>query len=297
MRVLATASSHTASDVRIYGNDDSVFLVAELGDTDNPDGQVITGVDGVYTGVQNVDITLHTTVNGAKDNRLVVDSKDTYLYDNTYSVYDRNGYIIASVVLGEVKGGNANYVFVLSAAKNEKLRDGKHYWDFDAVVDGAIKTLTVEDKFDNTINDLRPGHMQEVRYTGEYVSNIKDVSATAVFTDDWAGIGGTNPIDPKVHEIYEMGHVSYDGGNGPVYDSKGNAVWDTCTDNDHATYTGATGYDKRIDVQDLHLKGRTLYLAEGYDWGLTMASNNTPTVLIQDQGGKNDVKPLPEVPG
>ena len=306
----STFHPSAASNVRVYGNDDSVFLVAEVGDTDAT-AKVISGVEGVYTGVQNVEIDLYDAenrsaaggsatgdtytgnFNGVSKAGMInvgtTGTDDTILFDNTYTVFDKNNYIIASVVLGETKGSSAHYVYTLTAAKNEKIQNGKYYWDFDAVVDGQKQTLTVESKFANTISDLRPGHVQEVRYNGDYVTNIKAVADGKIYSDPY-----TARVNTNIHEVYDVGHVSngVDAGGNPVKDDKNTVVWDCNDSADNTTY--ATGYKYRVDVQDMKLEGRTLYLnrniANGrQDFGLVMANQNTPTVLIQNEGGKNDV--------
>ena len=276
-----TANTHpaVAGNVRVYGNDDSVFLVAEVDDTDGT-AKSISGIEGVYTGVQNVEIDLFTGSDGLYTEvdaagTIKVDGDATILYDNTYTVFDKNNYIIASVVLGETKGSSANYVYTLTAAKDEEIRDGKYYWTFDAVVDGTIQTLTVESKFSNTIKDLRPGHIQEISYSGDYVVRIKTVADTKIYSNPYSSQGG-NRVDPDDHDVYDVGHVSNGG------------TWDCTDSSDDTTY--ATDYKVRIDVQDLKIEGRTLYLAKGDDFGLVMASTNTPTVLIQNEGGKRNVK-------
>ena len=311
----STTHPAAAENVRVYGNDNSVFLVAEVDNTDASQ-KVITGVDGVYTGIQNVDIDLYDA-----ESRTGAATGDTYtgtfagvaskagmiqvgtaaanktlLFDNTYTVFDKNNYIIASVVLGETKGSSTNYVFVLTAAKEEKKVDGKYYWDFDAVVDGKIQALTVETKFANTINDLRPGHVQEVRYNGDYVANIKSVDDSKIYSDPY-----TDRIDLDDHTVYDVGHVPNgldDAGNLVKQDGgTGSIVWGCTDDSDDTGETNpyATGYQYRIDVKDLKLEGRTLYLnrdiANGrQDYGLLMANQSTPTVLIQNEGGKKNVK-------
>ena len=286
----------TDGNVRVYGNDDSVFLVAEVDNTDA--GYAISGIEGVYTGVQNVEIDLYAgDVAGEVDTTdevIIVDGDRTILYDNTYTLYDKNNYIIASVVLGETKGSSANYVYPLTTAKDEEYRNGKYYWKFDAVVDGTIQTLTVESKFSNTIKDLRPGHIQEVSYSGDYVVRVKAVADGKIYSKPYQSAGGAR-IDTDVHEVYDVGHVSayYN-----LTDDKGNAIWDCKDSLDYIGATGSgadpyypsTGYEKRIDVDDLKIEGRTLYLKKGDDFGLVMASTNTPTVLIQNEGGKNNVK-------
>ena len=262
-----TAGYHspaTGTDaVRAYGNDNSVYIVASMGNVANATYDVITGVDGVYTGVQSVEIELEYQTDS--DGKILmggVAADKTELYDNTYTLYDKDNYIIASVVIGEAKGTSANYAYILTAATGEEIRNGTYYWTFDAIVDGTIQTLTVESKFANTINDLKPGHVQELRYNGEYVSAIKDVSNAKIYGSIYSQIiAGTD-------EVYDVGHVAHG------YE---------CNFSDSGSY--ATEYTTRLDASNLYIRGRTLYLGIG-DYGLTFVSEDVPVVVIQDEDNR-----------
>ena len=147
---------------RVYGNDSSVYITAETGAVDKESKYAITDTNGVYTGVQDVEIEI---------------AEDAKLTDGEiYTVYDKDLYVIASVVVGEARGNVTNYAYILSGAKSESIKDGTYYWDFDAVVNGEIVTLTVESKYPSTITKLSKNAIQELRYTGDYVTEIKNVS-------------------------------------------------------------------------------------------------------------------------
>ena len=266
------ATAHTGAGLlRAYGNDNSIFIVADL-DTVSKSGsdKVITGVDGIYTGVQNVEIEVTMTTDAATA------LAGTKLHDSIYTLFDKNNYIIASVIVGSAKGGNANLVYVKSAATAEEKIGDDYYWEFDAVVDGQIQTLTVKSKFKKTINNLNPGHIQEVRYDGEYVVFVDDVADEDVYTDY------KNRIDGE--SVYDIGH------------KENNAIdcWDSAhsgdgrSDDYRLSYNSATAGQK---ADDLHMIGNTLFLtsaavtAADRDQGLTF-ENGAKAVVHQQVNGK-----------
>lgn len=285
---------------RAYGNDNSVFIVVEADESaDNSTPHVISDVAGVYTGVQNVEIEVfgksaradQQNKNNANDDvkTYIKDASDgtknTALYDSIYTLYNKDNYIIASIILGEAKGSDANYAYILTAATSEeRLDDGSHVWEFDAVVDGKIVTLKTNSKFTKVISDLEPGHVQELRYSGDYVTGVKTPTA---LTDYWTydkAFDGVSKIDKEV--IVDIGHdpgadVNNDCVGGNTNDVKGSAAWgwDTAPDNGgHLTKSQAT---------DLKVIGRTMYLAgdNGADRGLTLVDENTPAVVLQKIDG------------
>ena len=268
-------TEHTGAGIlRAYGNDNSVFILADTGTVSlSGSDKVITGVDGVYTGVQNVEIEVTSTATA--DTAIT----DTKLHDSIYTLYDKNGYIIAAVILGDAKGGDANLVYVKTAATAEEKNGDDYYWEFDAVVDGEIETLTVKSKFKSTINNLKPGHVQEVRYDGEYVTNVVDVKTDKIYVDY------TGPVNDVT--VYDIGHKIADGNSTDL------DCWDTHagtgdrTDDYRLTYNGTA--KKKAD--DLRFDGRTLYLTSvgttntERDQGLTFAEG-AKAVVHQQIGGK-----------
>ena len=154
---------------RVYGEDESVYLTVskDVVDTSNNQAKAITEVTGVYTGVQNVTLDVYDEVAAGND-------------CSVYTVYDEDYYIIGAIVLGEAQGSKANIAYVLSKAKSEEKIDDTYYWEFDAIVGGEIKTLTVKSKYENTINILGTeidsgDRLVELRYDGDYVTKINNV--------------------------------------------------------------------------------------------------------------------------
>ncbi len=266
---------HATAAERIYGNDASVYIIPELDHVSGTSvtNKVITGVDGLYTGVQNVEIEVgYNATAGAK---LVVGSDNTELYDSVYAVYDKNNYVIAAVIVGEAKGTSANYAYILTAAESEEIIDDTYYWTFKAVVDGAEQKLTVKSKFANTINSLLPGHVQELRYTDEYVTSIKNVGTTKFYTSPAA------EINENVHEVYDVGHVRH---------------FSECVTSTDCSFTGYTyPTSTRLSAAtapDLHVEGRTLKLGldSAADHGLTLVSESTPAVVIQYEDNEKETR-------
>ena len=180
--------------VRVYGEDDSVYLTVEQGIVDTTKGQdlAITEVTGTYTGVQNVTLDVYKKA-------------DVNDHPSVYTVYDEDYYIIGAIVLGEAQGNKANIAYVLSQAKSEEKIGDTYYWEFDAIVNGEIQTLTAKSKYPSTI-DILEGEMTgkigttsytgikdqlvELRYDGDYVTKINDVKSDDIYTTLAQAING-----------------------------------------------------------------------------------------------------------
>ncbi|MEY8420841.1 S-layer homology domain-containing protein, partial [Oscillospiraceae bacterium 44-5] len=300
---------------RAWGNDDSIFIVVEADDiADESTGKnVINDVAGVYTGVQDVEIEVNTNkkvtgtgaaigaatnyghpvfVAGSTGNPL----GETLLYDQIYTLYDKDNFIIASVILGEAKGSNANYAYILSAATSEEqLADGGTVYTFDAVVDGKVTSLKTNSKFEKVISDLEPGHVQELRYTGDYVTGVKtpENGATPVYYTGWnafEGVTGVSANPKKITDetIYDVGH-SYAGlSAGSNSCAFGSTLHTNTVRNSFSRLTADVATNLKVD-------GRTMYLSRpengvpvgtlGADYGLTFVEN-APAVVIQTVDGE-----------
>ena len=119
---------------RAYGNDDSVYITVKTTDNDY-DKPIVEKVDTRYTGVQNVDIEL---------------SQNSAFDDVIFACYDSDGYVIGAVVLGDDAKATGYAYGIDTDAMNEYVqdKDDNYYWDFEAVVDGEVKTLTVKAEYD-----------------------------------------------------------------------------------------------------------------------------------------------------
>ncbi len=252
-----------------YGNDDSVYFTVDIGDvSDNQGGSAnttgITKVTGTYTGVQSVDLVLDKdSANGLSNMNNT--TNDTNSSPAIFAVYDKDLYIIGAVVVGEDENNTKNYAYALKSAQNEYVDDaGNYYWDFEAVVDGQIKTLTVKEKGTRVLRDR---------------------------ISTWIGLS-----------TYSLIQVTYDA-DGYVVDAVqcvDNAINATQTDDKVYSNTEFVASADRDDykVYDVMLNGgaheslmavgNTLYV-ENYtvqDIGLTIASG-APVVLVQqDTAGR-----------
>ena len=148
--VLRGYDADPATTDRAYGNDDSVYITVDTLKANDYDKAIIEKVNNVYTGVQNVDIELDA---------------EAYIDEVIFACYDGEGYIIGAVVLGEDVNNTKNFAYgIASDAMNEYVQgdDGYVYWDFEAVVDGEIKTLIVKDSYSKVIyktlvNEIKTG--------------------------------------------------------------------------------------------------------------------------------------------
>ena len=184
---------------RSFGNDDSVFITVDSGAVDTGVAQVIE-VTGTYTGVQDVKLSL---------------TQGQYVY----SVYDKDQYIIAAIVLGEADGNVDNYAYILSDVYSEAKVDGTYYWEFDAVMNGEIKTMTIKSKYEETANKLAVNKVQELIMDADgYVVRVEDVTGDDLYDDGKFGdkISGEEVyfITANENELYLEGRTLHYEANG-----------------------------------------------------------------------------------
>ncbi len=230
----ADSNNAGAAGTRAYGNDDSVYITVNTGDVSKGAGHKgITEITGVYTGVQNVDLKIWKT--GTNDNENQLDAKDasTHASTNTatdwgwnsnarksgvFAVYNDDLYIIGAVVVGEDNTNTNNYAYILKQINKEYIdADNNHYWDFEAVVDGKVETLTAKistskyGSFSSTFNSLcgagKNGLAQVTYDKDNYVTGLSQMN-DANTTDKVYGLTDyTVEIDPDTHKVYS---VKYD---------------------------------------------------------------------------------------
>ena len=170
---------------RVYGEDATIFITVDTDDVSQGTSlRGITEVTGVYTGVQEVEVEIDTS------------SADALRMGQIFTVYDSDYYVVGAVVLGEAIGADDNLAYILSGAKSEEKIDDTYYWEFDAVMGGQIQTFTARSKYQSTIQALRPGTVQELRFDGDYVTTIKSLDADELYQNN------TRPI--KDESVYQM---------------------------------------------------------------------------------------------
>ena len=105
---------------RVYGNDASVYLTVSIKEirTDSVHTNIIIDdVDSVTTGVKNANID-PWEINGtelAKEEQTILSINSSNQSAGVYTLYKSNGYIIASVVVGEDSAASKNLVYVHSS--------------------------------------------------------------------------------------------------------------------------------------------------------------------------------------
>ena len=292
---------------RAYGNDDTVYITVEPGVVDtsaNGAKDAITGVKGVYKGIQNVKIELKPEYKLAVNNRKY-DGKGSASYDESetnayvYSVFDNNYYIVASVVLGEAQGAAASYAYILGDVKSERVEfegsskssgDATYYWEFDAFYNGEKVTLTAKTKYPGE-EVLSPYHVQELRFDGDYVTSVKDVASNKVMSVNNNYDETNNTFLPK-DEAKIDGQAVYDVGHVTAFEAqKVGGDFQTHTQNERHDSDEYSYSDHRL-FGTIELVGRTLYTerekygVDNYDVGLALRSEDTPPLLVQDENGK-----------
>ena len=184
---------------RVYGNDDTVYLVVDPDDdmdniTDRDDHyvRIIDDLTSATVGVKNVKLTVKDLVKvgfyAAPDNEV-------------YTLWNDDGYVIAAVVLGEDDGVTTNYAYITSSNVNREAdNDGDDWtWTREAVVNGEIVELTeVGTSLRELGNSASNGNMQqgewyEVKYDAD--GNVR--SAEWIDVDDEIG-------DKYAASVYEL---------------------------------------------------------------------------------------------
>ena len=325
---------------RAYGEDASVFITVDVDRVSGSFGdstkitRAITGVNGVYSGVQDVDIITELSdrvvgdylvaAKGAKaesptndwqnaanvatnpENNFIDASTDypeftgkTYVGENAYAVYDKNNFIIGAVILGEAVGGTKNFAYVLDPVKNESYRDGNYYWQFEAVMNGEKVTLDAKSKFSSTIDTLRNNWhaMVELRFTDDVVTEVVEPAVTKIYGNPFNEIID-NPVDEDNESIYD---VILTGPNYGVtnYVDVNSASNTTVKFANIFRGDNENNHNEFVTTQMgyLNLQGRTLWVLDGQaDHGIDFV-RDAKAVVIQPENGDEKVREYDSVQG
>ena len=260
---------------RVYANDNSVFLSVETEKLNNnsTDYVIISDVDGISTGIQNVNLK-------AWNAKAVIDSDTAYAgvaeantSHGVYTLFDDDGYVIAAVVVGEDDGTTTNYAYVTSDSMNRESYDkekDEYTWSREAIVNGELVTLTETGSSNPELRGMVRGSWYEVKYyadgTVRRVTEIK-VDATP----------GDNTVNN--YEFY-AGATSGISGNYPKFIGLIDYVEKASDDND----TVVLYQDLTAQTYVVSVKGSTLQVDTTISTGSRgfAVSPSAKTVLIQD---------------
>ena len=281
--------------IKAYGNDDSIYITVETGKVwagSNYDKSdiAITKVTGTYTGVQNIDLKIYEDLANDdiyNDETYNLLNKDFEVAPKTnkvsgidknevgtgvFALYNSKGYVIAAIVVGEDNTSSDNYAYALKAAQNEYKSGDYYYWDFIAVVNGKVETLTVKSEYDKAFTK---------NGTANIISDNIGADKGSMFklTYDKDGyVIGAKLMDDDQPKVY--GNTEAFGTNPATQDTPR----DIDPDKDKIYNVDVTKAAK------LRVTGRTLYLGGLDDYGLTLATG-APVIVAQDEvytdGDKN----------
>ena len=199
---------------KVYGNDETVYLNVDLEanilDRGNAPVRIIDDVESVTVGVKNVDIEVTNATN-------VVENGTTYTAptNEIYTLYNKDGYIIAVVTIGENNGISSNYAYIISDEVNREAYNGNSKaraagdsdwtWTREAVVNGEIVELTEVGSTLKILDELEQGKWYEVKYDAD--GNVRRVDAANMVDNDHNGLydgiqyaAGTKFVD-KVADV------------------------------------------------------------------------------------------------
>ena len=191
---------------RAYGNEESVYITVDTDAVDYTTQKGISKVNGIYTGVQDVDL----KVSSKRDLGL----NDGY---SVFALYNDDRYIIGAVIVGEDINNSQNYAYILDSEAQEEWReDGTDFWKVDAIVENELVELTIED-YDNTITKVQNalassaydrGAMFRVTYNAD-----NHVIGAELCDDAKAYVYGNTEfdqadIDPDTFSVYNVINVT-----------------------------------------------------------------------------------------
>ena len=180
---------------RVYANDNSVFLSVETEKLNNnsTDYVIISDVDGISTGIQNVNLKAWNAKAVKADDTAYSAVAEANISHGVYTLFDDDGYVIAAVVVGEDDGTTTNYAFVTSDSMNRESYDkekDEYTWSREAIVNGELVTLTETGSSNPELRGMVRGSWYEVKYyadgTVRRVTEIKkDNGDTAVDANEF----------------------------------------------------------------------------------------------------------------
>ena len=273
--------------IKAYGNDDSIYITVETGKVwagsrYNKEDIAITKVTGTYTGVQNIDLKIYEDLANDdiyNDETYNLLNKDFEVAPKTnkvsgidknevgtgvFALYNSKGYVIAAIVVGEDNTSSDSYAYALKAAQNEYKSGDYYYWDFIAVVNGKVETLTVKSEYDKAFTKNGTANIISDNIGADKGSMFK-----LTYDKDGYVIGARLMEDdqPKVY-----GNTEAFGTNPATQDTPR----DIDPDKDKIYNVDVTKDAK------LRVTGRTLYLGGLDDYGLTLATG-APVIVAQDE--------------
>ena len=181
---LAGGNQIGSAYAKVYGNDDSIYLTAELKaitDKNSASTTIISGVDNVTTGVKNANLKTwsEATVNAKKSTQ--------YGPSGVYTLYKDNGYVIAAVVVGEDDAASKNLVYTHKSSVELESYDkaaDEWTWTRKVISNGEEIVLTEVSDSLSYLNNMAQYTWYQVKYNaaGEVIG-VTDADAVGAGAD------------------------------------------------------------------------------------------------------------------
>ena len=232
---------------KVYGTDDTVYLTVGLDELTNNEVTfgIINNVVSATVGIDNVNLTAWVkseAADKADDNDTTVAPTEKTTSAGVYTLYNKDGDIIATVVVGEDNGTSKNLVYTHTGATSSERYDretGLWTWTREVISDGQEITLTEVGDGLTELGSMDPNTWYQVRYNAN--GNVVEVTKY----DDALDAG----------EDYVTNYADID---------------DVIDDNDNVLYISL---DPEINSEDLVLSGRSLWVNTDRTKGVRVATD------------------------
>ncbi|MCI8677914.1 MAG: hypothetical protein HFF46_06190 [Lawsonibacter sp.] len=295
-------NSHSGQFARVYGNEKTVYLTAELSNLTNQGGVwgVIKDVDSVTTGVENANLLVWTDQDAADTagtdkveigalNRPANSGDDPdYASKGVYTLYNKDGIVIAAVVVGEDDGTARNLVYAHTGdidwesyngeGSTRADGDGLFTWTRKVISDGQEITLTEVSDGNSDLAAMAQYHWYQIKTNG-------DGEVTGVYR-----MPGDEKINTKhdkldVAKLTRLDDLALDYKVDYVEDEKGVTQGEIA----YTIQNGANNilyWNRDYIESNLYMDGRTLYVATDDDYGFIVNSNVKWVVQQWDNNAK-----------
>ena len=256
----------------VYGNDESIYLTAEISLIDSKSygtAGVISDVESVVVGVDNANIDiwdLEQAQKNVEDGPAASDNKN--VAHGVYTLFDDDGYVIAAVVVGEDAGSVTNLVYAHTGDLESESYDKnaeEYTWTRKVIFNGEETELTEVGDSLSELKTMVQHNWYEVKYNAD--GEVKSVKlAETALTDT------TVAHDEYVDNILDLN--------------------DAMNDNDVVLYEAADENDKRDGTNELttepSFSGRTFYVDTKNQRGFRV-DEDVKIVFIQTNNNRRTV--------
>ena len=179
-------SLNAIGNKRVYGNDESIYMVADLDRVKNGNTlySVIKGVDEVITGVDNTKLTVwgwDASIDAVDEDGDSWTKDNDHLSYGVYTLYNNDGYVIAAVVVGESGNVSESIAYDHTGALADESYDkttGQWTWTHKVIINGEEVVLTETNDEDKSVLEDKMTDTEGTWFTVKYDANgnVKDVA-------------------------------------------------------------------------------------------------------------------------